>query len=272
MKKSYKIMALLLVAIMCVGCFTGCGKTEEEKAMEEIAEKFEEGMDDAEEIKDAMEEVSNKAQKNDAVIKSLNENEFVQILEAYKAYEEATDADSIVSAAENMNSLIDKTLEKALKETTLSKEEILSKMELSIHVSNKIPEWEYKSLAQYFSIHKEMTEGNVYVSWNAETKDYLFFFYDYNSVTGTIVKKDGSICKVNVTDVVTNATGFDIAGLDNEKLILYVYGDESMNCSFDVSGSEAKLIDKNVEEYLNYESFTSANNPNDVRISAQYAY
>ena len=26
------------------------------------------------------------------------------------------------------------------------------------------------------------------------------------------------------------------------------------------------------EEYLNYESFTSANNPNDVRISAQYAY
>ena len=45
-----------------------------------------------------------------------------------------------------------------------------------------------------------------------------------------------------------------------------------MNCSFDVSGSEAKLIDKNVEEYLNYESFTSANNPNDVRISAQYAY
>ena len=42
MKKSYKIMALLLVAIMCVGCFTGCGKTEEEKAMEEIAEMFEE--------------------------------------------------------------------------------------------------------------------------------------------------------------------------------------------------------------------------------------
>ena len=270
MKKSYKIMALLLVAIMCVGCFTGCGKTEEEKAMEEIAEKFEEGMDDAEEIKDAMEEVSNKAQKNDAVIKSLNENEFVQILEAYNAYEEAIDAESIVAEAEKVNRLIDEALAKATSQTTLSENEILSRMNLSINVSGKIPEWEYKSLAQYFSICNEMTEGNVLVSWNAETENYMFFFYD--GLTGTIVKKDGSICKVNVTDVVMNATGFDVVGLGDEKLILYIYGDESMNCSFDISGSEAKLIEKNVEEYLNYESFTTSNNPSDVKITAKYAY
>ena len=96
MKLKLKNLTLLLVAIMCVCCFTACSnKTDEEKARDEIQSGFEEGLEKDEEI---MSEADAYVEDRGALTDKLNEK-LPDIADAWEAYITAGTVDESIEAA-----------------------------------------------------------------------------------------------------------------------------------------------------------------------------
>lgn len=123
-----KILAMVLVGIIGISVFTGCGKSEEEKAMDEIADHLRDeaaadGVDIDKMVEEEAEkynaelETGNKAIANENEFKeSLKNNEMVPLKEQDEIYRNATDSATAKKAAEEFNKAYDKYLEAAIGE------------------------------------------------------------------------------------------------------------------------------------------------------------
>lgn len=123
-----KILAIVLVGIIGISVFTGCGKSEEEKAMDEIADHLRDeaaadGVDIDKMVEEEAErynaelEAGNKAIANENEFKeSLKNNEMVPLKEQDEIYRNATDSATAKKAAEEFNKAYDKYLEAAIGE------------------------------------------------------------------------------------------------------------------------------------------------------------
>ena len=128
MKKTMKITMSLIIMMMVLGGLAGCGKSEEEKAMDEIAEHLrdeaaKDGVDldnmvseEAEKYNSEL-EAGNKAIANENEFKeSLKNNEIALIKEKYEIYLNATDSETAKKAAEELNKAYDEYLNAAIGE------------------------------------------------------------------------------------------------------------------------------------------------------------
>lgn len=123
-----KIIAMVLVGVIGMSIFTGCGKSEEEKANDEIAQHLRDeaaadGVDLDKMVEEEAEkynaelEAGNKAIANENEFKeSLKNNEMVPLKEQEEIYMNATDSATAKKAAEEFNKAYDKYLEAAIGE------------------------------------------------------------------------------------------------------------------------------------------------------------
>lgn len=128
MKKTMKITMSLIIMMMVLGGLAGCGKSEEEKAMDEIAEHLRDeaaadGVDLDKMVEEEAEkynselEAGNKAIANENEFKeSLKNNEIALIKEKYEIYLNATDSETAKKAAEEFNKAYDEYLNAAIGE------------------------------------------------------------------------------------------------------------------------------------------------------------
>lgn len=123
-----KILVMVLVGVIGMSIFTGCGKSEEEKANDEIAQHLRDeaaadGVDLDKMVEEEAEkynaelEAGNKAIANENEFKeSLKNNEMVPLKEQEEIYMNATDSATAKKAAEEFNKAYDKYLEAAIGE------------------------------------------------------------------------------------------------------------------------------------------------------------
>lgn len=123
-----KILVMVLAGVIGMSVFTGCGKSEEEKANDEIAQHLrDEAAADGVDIDKMVEEEAEKynaeleagnkeiADRNEFV-ESLKNNEMVPLKEQYEIYTNATDSATAKEACEEFNKAYDKYLETAIGE------------------------------------------------------------------------------------------------------------------------------------------------------------
>ncbi|KAI4441069.1 hypothetical protein C824_003568 [Schaedlerella arabinosiphila] len=123
-----KILVMVLVGIIGMSALAGCGKSEEEKAMDEVAEHLRDeaaadGVDLDKMVEEEAEkynaelEAGNKAIANENEFKeSLKNNEIALIKEKYEIYLNATDSETAKKAAEELNKAYDEYLNAAIGE------------------------------------------------------------------------------------------------------------------------------------------------------------
>ena len=123
-----KILVMVLVGVIGMCIFTGWGKSEEEKAMDEIADHLRDeaaadGVDIDKMVEEEAEkynaelEAGNKAIANENEFKeSLKNNEIALIKEKYEIYLNATDSETAKKAAEELNKAYDEYLNAAIGE------------------------------------------------------------------------------------------------------------------------------------------------------------
>ena len=123
-----KILVMVLVGVIGMSALAGCGKSEEEKAMDEVAEHLrdeaaQDGVDidkmasEEAEKYNAEVEAGNKAIANENEFKeSLKNNEIALIKEKYEIYLNATDSETAKKAAEELNKAYDEYLNAAIGE------------------------------------------------------------------------------------------------------------------------------------------------------------
>ena len=119
---------MVLVGIIGMSALAGCGKSEEEKAMDEVAEHLRDeaaadGIDLDKMVEEEAEkynaelEAGNKAIANENEFKeSLKNNEIALIKEKYEIYLNATDSETAKKAAEELNKAYDEYLNAAIGE------------------------------------------------------------------------------------------------------------------------------------------------------------
>ena len=119
---------MVLVGVIGMSALAGCGKSEEEKAMDEVAEHLrdeaaQDGVDIDEMASEEAEkynaevEAGNKAIANENEFKeSLKNNEIALIKEKYEIYLNATDSETAKKAAEELNKAYDEYLNAAIGE------------------------------------------------------------------------------------------------------------------------------------------------------------
>ena len=118
-----KFLVMVLVGVIGMSALAGCGKSEEEKANDEIAQHLRDeaaadGVDidkmveeEAEKYNSELEE-GNKAINNEYELReNLKNNEMVPLREQYEIYLNATDSATAKNAAEEFNAAYDKYLE-----------------------------------------------------------------------------------------------------------------------------------------------------------------
>lgn len=123
-----KILVMVLVGVIGMSIFTGCGKSEEEKANDEIAQHLRDeaaadGVDLDKMVEEEAEkynaelEAGNKAIANENEFKeNLKNNEMVPLKEQEEIYMNATDSATAKKAAEEFNKAYDKYMEAAIGE------------------------------------------------------------------------------------------------------------------------------------------------------------
>ena len=123
-----KILVMVLVGVIGMSALAGCGKSEEEKAMDEVAEHLRDeaaadGVDLDKMVEEEAEkynaelEAGNKAIANENEFKeSLKNNEIALIKEKYEIYLNATDSETAKKAAEELNKAYDEYLNAAIGE------------------------------------------------------------------------------------------------------------------------------------------------------------
>ncbi len=123
-----KILVMVLVGVIGMSILAGCGKSEEEKANDEIAQHLRDeaaadGVDIDKMVEEEAEkynaelEAGNKAIANENELReSLKNNEMVPMREQYEIYKNATDSATAKKAAEEFNKAHDKYMEAAVGE------------------------------------------------------------------------------------------------------------------------------------------------------------
>lgn len=256
MKKRF---IFILSGVMAMSLFTGFGKSEEEKAMDEIAshmidEAAEDGVDldklleeeyasyeerHAENVKEMEERKDFALQKEEAAKKPIS---------AYEAYKNAATSEDIIAKAKEYNEAYEEYLK--LADGDPEKENILLSYLRNINPdlkNTKILESIYEIKAAYVDFAEKENYDEARFYYNLEEDSAYIALTGMDEATYAIdeilvLKRDGSVCEIDLESVMTPTTsliqplGFE----ENSYIIFTVDNAEYKYWEFDINDSIAK--------------------------------
>ena len=250
-----KILILALAVVMCLAMLAGCGKSEEEKARDELQDALQSEMgEDAynqlqDDLKDAAEyekELQEKAEEQavsaeakQAAKAEVDENELADFQEAVRVYQFLTNwgmtedgepitKEGLLSAMDAFNTSYDAFLEKAVSTGAYTEDEAQFMISRAAR-TNKISETERAAFSIYMdSIANLDCEGVAFVA-NKDAGEFYFYVsfgdpFDNadNYMNGRIIRADGTTCDIDLTGDITNVAYVNSIDFDNNKIVLGV--------------------------------------------------
>ena len=261
MKRKLKNFTLLLVAIMCVGCFTACSnKTDEEKARDEIQSGFEEGLEKDEEI---MSEADAYVEDRGALTDKLNEK-LPDIADAWEAYMTAGTVDESIEAAKAFNEKYDDAL-------TLAEGGVMTEIEIETAIYNhaseatRIADWKINALETYKEVEGKECNRMI-IGFDPESKDYIYYLITDDYISGTVINSDNNVCNINI-DYASQFPGdvnYEFVTISKDKLMICVTTSDYNQKYYDVdiTGEAAGLITE--IEYDFQEYYKTENSDNNI--------
>ena len=255
-----KLFVMVLVGIMAMSVLTGCGKSEEEKAMDEMASHIiEEAAADGVDLNKVLEE-EYKAyeERHEQNMKELEEKkEFAlekeeavkEPVSAYQAYMNSTTPQDIIANAEKYNEAYDKYLELAdgNQETV---NQLVNYLEGQNNLKRtKINKSVYQLKAAYvdFSEKDRYSEAWFYFNTDEDTAHIVFQGMDSETYAVNeilVLNGDGSTCEIDLSSVMTDSTSLvqSLGFVGNTYYIFTVDNAEYKYWEFDVSGATASGV------------------------------
>lgn len=255
-----KLFVMVLVGIMAMSVLTGCGKSEEEKAMDEMASHIiEEAAADGVDLNKVLEE-EYKAyeERHEQNMKELEEKkEFAlekeeavkEPVSAYQAYMNSTTSQDIIANAEKYNEAYDKYLELAdgNQETV---NQLVNYLEGQNNLKRtKINESVYRLKAAYVDFNEKDKYSEAWFYYNTDEDTAHIVFQGMDSETYAVneilvLNGDGSTCEIDLSSVMTDTTSLvqSLGFVGNTYYIFTVDNAEYKYWEFDVSGATASGV------------------------------
>lgn len=226
---------------------------EEKRQIEEAVEAIEEQME-ADRI--MHEEFQNYQESKAEVSARIKENEFKKMKECYMEYlssREGDSADKVIADAEAFNKAFDEYAQAALESGYFREQDVKSSIISAFSISEKLEAYEFKGIADYIRYIKNTDYDRMVYAYDEETSEHLFCVKRDEENDCYVVRSDGSICEVNVTEMFPDVTEININSLNQELLVLEVERDDmGILFSFDITGDTAVMIDENVQPMEDY--------------------
>ena len=255
-----KLFVMVLVGIMAMSVLTGCGKSEEEKAMDEMASHIiEEAAADGVDLNKVLEE-EYKAyeERHEQNMKELEEKkEFAlekeeavkEPVSAYQEYMNSTTSQDIIANAEKYNEAYDKYLELAdgNQETV---NQLVNYLEGQNNLKRtKINESVYRLKAAYVDFNEKDKYSEAWFYYNTDEDTAHIVFQGMDSETYAVneilvLNGDGSTCEIDLSSVMTDTTSLvqSLGFVGNTYYIFTVDNAEYKYWEFDVSGATASGV------------------------------
>lgn len=255
-----KLFVMVLVGIMAMSVLTGCGKSEEEKAMDEMASHIiEEAAADGVDLEKVLEE-EYKAyeERHEQNMKELEEKkEFAlkkeeavkEPVSAYQAYMNSTTSQDIIANAEKYNEAYDKYLELADgdQETV---NQLVNYLEGQNNLKRtKINESVYRLKAAYVDFNEKDKYSEAWFYYNTDEDTAHIVFQGMDSKTYMVneilvLNGDGTTCEIDLSSVMTDTTSLvqSLGFVGNTYYIFTVDNADYKYWEFDVSGATASGV------------------------------
>ena len=255
-----KLFVMILAGVMAMSVLTGCGKTEEEKAMDEMASHILEEADaDGVDLEKVLEE-EYKAyeERHEQNMKELEEKkEFAlkkeeavkEPVSAYQAYMNSTTSQDIIANAEKYNEAYDKYLELADgdQETV---NQLVNYLEGQNNLKRtKINESVYRLKAAYVDFNEKDKYSEAWFYYNTDEDTAHIVFQGMDSETYMVneilvLNGDGTTCEIDLSSVMTDTTSLvqSLGFVGNTYYIFTVDNADYKYWEFDVSGATASGV------------------------------
>ena len=255
-----KLFVMILAGVMAMSVLTGCGKTEEEKAMDEMASHIlEEAAADGVDLEKVLEE-EYKAyeERHEQNMKELEEKkEFAlekeeavkEPVSAYQAYMNSTTSQDIIANAEKYNEAYDKYLELADgdQETV---NQLVNYLEGQNNLKRtKINESVYRLKAAYVDFNEKDKYSEAWFYYNTDEDTAHIVFQGMDSETYMVneilvLNGDGTTCEIDLSSVMTDTTSLvqSLGFVENTYYIFTVDNADYKYWEFDVSGATASGV------------------------------
>lgn len=255
-----KLFVMILAGVMAMSVLTGCGKTEEEKAMDEMASHIlEEAAADGVDLEKVLEE-EYKAyeERHEQNMKELEEKkEFAlkkeeavkEPVSAYQAYMNSTTSQDIIANAEKYNEAYDKYLELADgdQETV---NQLVNYLEGQNNLKRtKINESVYRLKAAYVDFNEKDKYSEAWFYYNTDEDTAHIVFQGMDSETYMVneilvLNGDGTTCEIDLSSVMTDTTSLvqSLGFVGNTYYIFTVDNADYKYWEFDVSGATASGV------------------------------
>lgn len=234
-----KKMILLVVGIMVFASLTGCGKSDEQKALDEIGshvagEANSDGVDLQKELeadKNAVDKSNEEKADKKVRFQEIDAKYADKITEAYDTFYASTKPDEIKESAQIYNQLV-----------TEEKEELTEINFPSTHVL--IPESIYNCKAMYYKTAIQYLDKYNQVKWAVLKEKGMVILDNYDeeseNITGAlIIKADGTILEINITDFIDDSNRYiEIDGINENEIVFSANSADSMKnyfYTFDIS-------------------------------------
>lgn len=217
------LFVLILSGVMTMSILTGCNRSEEEKAMDEIAshikdEAAKDGVDLEELLEEEYEAYEERHEENMKEIEKHNDfaalmqEEVKKPVSAFEAYMNATTSKDIIANAKEYNKAYDEYLNLANGDQTKESSLLSYLGKMNPHNKRtKINESIYEIKAAYvdFKDKDKYSEARFYYNIEEDTAHIVFQGIDQSTYAVNeiiILNRDGSICKLDLSSVTTGTT------------------------------------------------------------------
>lgn len=252
-----KLLMMVLVGIMSVSMLAGCGKSDEEKAVDEIGQHIQDeaaadGVDLEAELQKDYENLQNSKDekaKQQATKEAIEAEYDDKIKQAKETFATSTDPKEIREAGLEYITLTKEAQELMHEINDIYAFSILPKSIIEFR-ANYFENKDKYSNYEYVSIHydKENSDNNGIVIYFNSAGDYSASYYS----EFTIIKSDGKTVSANLSDFITDDASIGSVGkvclekeyVTNNKIILAGNSSDWMTTYFyvfDFSGNTLKL-------------------------------
>lgn len=255
-----KLFVMVLAGIMAMSVLTGCGKSEEEKAMDEMASHIlEEAAADGVDLEKVLEE-EYKAyeERHEQNMKELEaKKEFAlekeeavkEPVSAYQAYMSSTTSQDIIANAEKYNKAYDKYLELADGDQETVNQLVNYLANQNNQKRTKINESVYHLKAAYVDFNEKDKYSEAWFYYNTEEDIAHIVFQGIDTETYMVneflvLNSDGSTCEIDLSSIMTDTTALvqSLGFVGNTYYIFTVDNAEYKYWEFDVSGATASGV------------------------------
>ena len=253
-----KLLVMILAVVLTMSVFTGCGKSEEEKAMDEMASHMiEEAAEDGVDLEKLLEEEYEAyEERHEENMKELEEhNDFAALMQeevkkpvsAWEAYMASTTSEDIIANAKEYNNAYDAYLKLADNDQTTEGSLLthLANMNPN-HKRTKINESVYKIKAAYVDFNEKDNYSEAWFYYNTEEDTAHIVFQGMDETTYAVnellvLNGDGSTCEIDLASVTTDTTSLiqSLGFIGDTYYIFTVDNAEYRYWEFDVSGKTA---------------------------------